>query len=78
MRHVTGGFTTPKLERSGFLRLLQVLIILLINAVILFAAAGTLAAIRRSKREDQVLQAELPGYAAYAQRDRYRLAPGIW
>lgn len=32
----------------------------------------------RTAREDQTLQAELPGYADYAQRVRYRLMPGIW
>lgn len=38
--------------------------------------AGVL--IVRTRLEDQTLQAELPGYAAYAQRVRRRLAPGIW
>jgi protein-S-isoprenylcysteine O-methyltransferase Ste14 len=28
--------------------------------------------------EDRVLQAQLPGYADYAQRVRWRLVPGIW
>jgi protein-S-isoprenylcysteine O-methyltransferase Ste14 len=28
--------------------------------------------------EDRVLQAQLPGYAEYAQRVRWRLVPGIW
>jgi protein-S-isoprenylcysteine O-methyltransferase Ste14 len=28
--------------------------------------------------EDRVLQAELPGYRAYAARVRWRLLPGIW
>jgi protein-S-isoprenylcysteine O-methyltransferase Ste14 len=28
--------------------------------------------------EDRVLQADLPGYADYAQRVRWRLVPGIW
>lgn len=32
----------------------------------------------RAVREDAVLQAELPGYAAYAARVRYRLLPGVW
>jgi protein-S-isoprenylcysteine O-methyltransferase Ste14 len=32
----------------------------------------------RTAREDRTLQAELPGYAEYAQRVRYRLIPGIW
>jgi protein-S-isoprenylcysteine O-methyltransferase Ste14 len=28
--------------------------------------------------EDRTLQAELPGYAEYAWRVRYRLLPGVW
>lgn len=32
----------------------------------------------RSYLEDKTLQAELPGYADYAKRVRYRLLPGIW
>ncbi len=36
------------------------------------------AAIWRTSREDAVLQEELPGYAEYAQRTRYRLLPGVW
>ena len=32
----------------------------------------------RTILEDNVLQEELPGYAAYAQKVRYRLVPGIW
>lgn len=32
----------------------------------------------RTALEDRVLQAELPGYAAYARRVSYRLVPGIW
>jgi protein-S-isoprenylcysteine O-methyltransferase Ste14 len=32
----------------------------------------------RTSLEDRTLQAELPGYAEYAQRTRYRLIPGIW
>ncbi|NJD58909.1 MAG: hypothetical protein C3F13_18355 [Anaerolineales bacterium] len=34
--------------------------------------------ILRTALEDRTLQAELPGYPAYAQRVRYRLVPGIW
>lgn len=36
------------------------------------------AALWRTSLEDQVLQAELPGYADYAQRTRYRIVPGVW
>jgi protein-S-isoprenylcysteine O-methyltransferase Ste14 len=32
----------------------------------------------RTALEDRTLQAELPGYAAYARQVRYRLLPGIW
>lgn len=32
----------------------------------------------RTSLEDRTLQAELPGYADYARRTRYRLLPGIW
>jgi protein-S-isoprenylcysteine O-methyltransferase Ste14 len=32
----------------------------------------------RAVTEDRVLQAELPGYADYARRVRWRLMPGIW
>jgi protein-S-isoprenylcysteine O-methyltransferase Ste14 len=39
-------------------------------------AAGIIGT--RTAVEDRTLQAELPGYAAYIQRVRYRLLPGIW
>ncbi|MBN1978104.1 MAG: isoprenylcysteine carboxylmethyltransferase family protein [Anaerolineae bacterium] len=32
----------------------------------------------RTALEDRTLQAELPGYAQYTQRTRYRLLPGVW
>lgn len=32
----------------------------------------------RTALEDRTLQAELPGYAEYTQRTRYRLLPGVW
>jgi protein-S-isoprenylcysteine O-methyltransferase Ste14 len=32
----------------------------------------------RTSLEDRTLQEKLPGYAAYAQKTRYRLIPGIW
>jgi protein-S-isoprenylcysteine O-methyltransferase Ste14 len=32
----------------------------------------------RAITEDRVLQTELPGYADYARRVRWRLLPGIW
>ena len=42
---------------------------------------GLLAALTmlvRTAFEDQMLLAELPGYAEYVQQVRYRLFPGIW
>lgn len=38
----------------------------------------TAALVIRTKLEDETLQEQLPGYRAYAQRVRYRLAPGVW
>jgi len=62
-------------------------IILLLPCVALFLGSwwafipGSLIAILfviRTALEDRTLQAELPGYAEYAQRVRYRLLPGVW
>ncbi len=36
------------------------------------------AIILRTALEDKMLRAQLPGYAAYADRVRYRLLPGVW
>lgn len=41
-------------------------------------AVATVAVVGRTALEDRTLQAELPGYAEFAQRTRYRLLPGIW
>lgn len=32
----------------------------------------------RTYLEDEMLTAELPGYAAYTEETRYRLVPGVW
>ena len=42
------------------------------------AAVIVIVFVIRTALEDRTLQAELPGYPAYAQRVRYRLVPGIW
>ncbi len=44
------------------------------------AAAGVNAAlvVARTALEDRMLHRELPGYAEYARRTRYRLLPGLW
>jgi protein-S-isoprenylcysteine O-methyltransferase Ste14 len=46
-------------------------------ALIPSIASGTLYVLR-THLEDQTLRQELPGYAEYAQRTRYRLLPGVW
>lgn len=42
------------------------------------AALLLLLFVLRTALEDRTLQAELKGYADYAQRVRYRLLPGVW
>lgn len=42
------------------------------------AALGVLAMLGRTVIEDRLLQRELPGYAEYAARVRWRLVPGLW
>ncbi|WP_214020641.1 methyltransferase [Methanoculleus sp.] len=34
--------------------------------------------ILRIRNEEEVLVRELPGYAEYRQKTRYRLVPGVW
>lgn len=41
-------------------------------------AVGVLAMALRTRLEDRVLLRELPGYADYAARTRWRLLPGLW
>jgi len=62
------------------------MILVMVSAPIMLASwwaliPGVISAVLmiiRTALEDKTLQAELPGYAEYAQRTRYRLAPGIW
>jgi protein-S-isoprenylcysteine O-methyltransferase Ste14 len=42
------------------------------------AALAVIALVVRTALEDRTLHEELPGYAEYATRVRYRLLPGIW
>lgn len=53
---------------------------LLLDSGWAFAGAALVLAVTalRTAREDRALQAELPGYAAYVQRVRFRWLPGIW
>jgi protein-S-isoprenylcysteine O-methyltransferase Ste14 len=47
-------------------------------AALIPAIAGLVVFVIRTALEDRTLQAELPGYAEYAQHTRYRLLPGVW
>ncbi|MFK0088686.1 methyltransferase family protein [Pseudomonas sp. NPDC090755] len=42
------------------------------------AALAAALLVVRTAWEDRLLQAELPGYAGYARRVRWRLVPGVW
>ena len=42
------------------------------------AACVVAAMVIRTALEDRTLQVELPGYAEYATRTKYRLLPGVW
>jgi protein-S-isoprenylcysteine O-methyltransferase Ste14 len=42
------------------------------------AGLAALILIIRTALEDRTLQTELPGYAEYAAKTRYRLLPGVW
>ena len=42
------------------------------------AAVASVLLVLRTALEDRTLRAELPGYAAYARRVRFRLIPGLW
>ncbi len=57
-----------------------VVIPLLLDSVWAFIPAVllTIVVIIRTVLEDKTLQAELPGYAEYAKKTRYRLIPGVW
>jgi protein-S-isoprenylcysteine O-methyltransferase Ste14 len=47
-------------------------------AAAFLAAIGLPFLLYRAITEDRILQRQLPGYADYAQRVRWRLIPGIW
>jgi protein-S-isoprenylcysteine O-methyltransferase Ste14 len=60
--------------------LLYALIPLVLGSWWALIVSGLTAAlfVIRTALEDRTLQAELPGYAEYAHRTRFRLLPGIW
>ncbi len=62
--NVLNGLTTPLLLGSWW--------------ALVPGALVSLLFIVRAALEDATLQKELEGYAAYAQRVRYRLVPGLW
>lgn len=45
---------------------------------LLIGVFNALLLVLRTILEDRTLQGELPGYAGYASRVRYRLVPGVW
>ena len=47
-------------------------------AALLVGGVAAMLLVVRTLLEDRTLQAELPGYAAYARQVRYRLLPGVW
>lgn len=53
---------------------------LVLGSLWALALAGVLAVLLvwRTALEDRTLRRELPGYAEYAARTRYRLLPGLW
>jgi protein-S-isoprenylcysteine O-methyltransferase Ste14 len=44
----------------------------------LFGLILVLPILLRTVREDRILREQLQGYAAYAEKVRYRLVPGVW
>jgi protein-S-isoprenylcysteine O-methyltransferase Ste14 len=55
-------------------------IALLLDSPLGLAATPLIAAgiMLRAVKEERMLARDLPGYAAYAARVRYRLIPGLW
>ncbi len=53
---------------------------LILESVWALAVGGVMTGlfVWRTAREDETLREELPGYADYAARTRYRLMPGVW
>lgn len=58
----------------------QLAVPLLLGSTIAFAigVVGAVLLVVRTALEDRTLRQELPGYAEYAERVRYRLVPGLW
>ena len=80
--HVVTGGPYRLIRHPGYAGGLlgYMLIPILLDSLWAFLPAGLLVAVMvaRTALEDRTLQAELPGYAEYAQKTRYRLIPGVW
>ena len=57
---------------------LTVSIMLASWGAMIISSVNVFLMILRTALEDHTLQAELPGYAEYSRRVRYRLLPGVW
>lgn len=53
---------------------------LMLGSILSFVPAGLVAGlfVARTQLEDRTLRRDLGGYAAYAERTRFRLLPGVW
>jgi protein-S-isoprenylcysteine O-methyltransferase Ste14 len=78
---VTGGpyrFVRHPGYATGLLTILAAALALGSLWALIPAGLVAVLGIVRTALEDKTLQAELPGYADYARRVRYRLLPGVW
>ncbi|HLO17049.1 MAG TPA: hypothetical protein VK206_19605 [Anaerolineales bacterium] len=69
------GYIGVFLVIAGFFLVIAGIELIKIEKLIIIAVATT---IWGTAIEDQMLQDELPGYADYAAKVRYRLIPGVW
>ncbi len=80
--HVVDGGPYAWVRHPGYAGALWVYFAspLLLDSLCAFGVAAFLALVIfiRTSLEDSTLQTELPGYAEYATRTKYRLIPGIW
>jgi protein-S-isoprenylcysteine O-methyltransferase Ste14 len=63
---------------SGALLVLSMPLMLGSWWALLPALMATIALAARTPLEERTLRAELPGYADYTQRVKYRWVPGVW
>lgn len=78
---VTGGpyaYVRHPAYAGAFLYELAVSILLASWPALIVSGVSALLLVVRTILEDRTLETELPGYAEYARRVRYRLLPGIW